>query len=180
MGKPMDKRTTLMKMGLLADKIGSVLERICGGFCVFCLMAMTLTALLGVFFRYVMQSPFMWTEEAARYLMVWLGFTAISIALRRDSHIKVEFLPGIAPPKIARAMGYMVDGCIAFFMILLLWQGWLMTANNIMNAATLPFSMSWILAAVPLAALLTLIQLFLKTVQKIARSVSPPRSSKNN
>ncbi len=156
-----------------AERVGVVLERICGGFCVFCLLAMTVVALLGVFFRYVMQSPFMWTEEAARYLMIWLGFTAISIALRRDRHIKVEFLPGMAPQKIARAMGFFVDGCIAFFMILLLWQGYLLTADNIMTAATFPLSMSWILAAVPLAALLTLIQLFLKMIQKITREFSP-------
>ncbi len=161
----------LRRVELLADKIGSIIERICGGFCVLCLLAMTLTALLGVFFRYAMQSPFMWTEEVARYLMIWLGFIAISIALRRDLHIKVEFLPRMAPAKITKAMGYLVDGCIAFFMILLFWQGYLMTVDNIMMASTFPLSMSWIKAAVPLAAMLTLIQLFLKMVQKIVRDL---------
>ena len=75
-----------------AEKIGLAIEKICGVLCVFCFAAMTVIAISGVFFRYVMQSPFMWTEEAARYLLVWLGFTAVSIALRQDKHIKVDVL----------------------------------------------------------------------------------------
>ncbi len=81
----------------IADKIGQTIENVCGAFCVICFALMTTTALLGVFFRYVMQSPFMWTEEVSRYLLVWMGFTAVSIALRQDRHIKVEVLPKLLP-----------------------------------------------------------------------------------
>jgi hypothetical protein len=76
----------------VADKTGLIIEKFCGAICVLCFATMTLVAILGVFFRYIMQSPFMWTEEVARYLLVWLGFTAISIALRQDRHIKVELI----------------------------------------------------------------------------------------
>lgn len=157
----------------LADRIGRMIEKICGAFCVACFGAMTSTALLGVFFRYVMQSPFMWTEEVSRYLLVWMGFTAISIALRRDSHIKVEILEKLVPPVVAKSVGYLVDALIALFFIVLLKQGYLMTVNNIMMASTFKLSMGWILAAVPVAAALTLIQLFLKVVHKIFSEFIP-------
>jgi len=115
----------------IADKTGLVIEKISGAVCVLCFAAMTLVAILGFFFRYVMQSPFMWTEEVARYLLVWLGFTAINIALRQDRHIRVEILPKIVPPVVAKIVGYLVDALIAFFFIVLLRQGYLLTVNNI-------------------------------------------------
>lgn len=151
----------------LADKIGLIIEKVCGAVCVICFVAMTIVAIMGVFFRYVMQSPFMWTEEVARYLMVWLGFTAINIAMRQDRHIKVEVLPKLVPAVAAKIIGYLVDALMVFFFFILLKQGYLLMINNIMMASTFHLSMSWILAAVPAAAALTLIQLFLRVIKNI-------------
>jgi TRAP-type C4-dicarboxylate transport system permease small subunit len=161
-----------------SEKFGLVIEKISGALCVICFAAMTVVAILGVFFRYVMQSPFMWTEEVARYLLVWMGFTAVSIALRQDKHIKVEVLPKLIPSTVVnKVMGYVVDALIAFFFIVLLKQGYLMTVNNIMMASTFQLSMSWILIAVPVAAALTLIQLFLNVVKRIFSGVEPKPES---
>ena len=162
----------------ISEKAGMAIEKISGAFCVICFAAMTASAILGVFFRYVMQSPFMWTEEVARYLLVWMGFTAISIALRQDKHIKVEVLPKLIPSALAnKVMGYVVDALIAFFFIVLLRQGYLMTVNNIMTASTFQLSMSWILIAVPVAAALTLIQLFLNVVKRVFSGFTPKPES---
>ncbi len=161
------------KIFRLADKTAAIIEKICGAWCVFCFAAMTLVAILGVFFRYIMQSPFMWTEEVARYLLVWLGFTAISIALKQDRHIKVEVLEKLVPPTITMIIGYLVDALIAFFFLILLQQGYLMTTNNIMTASTFPMSMAWILAAIPVAALLTLMQLLLRIIKKVLLRFDP-------
>ena len=157
----------------IADKTGLIIEKICGAVCVLCFATMTLVAILGVFFRYIMQSPFMWTEEVARYLLVWLGFTAINIALRQNRHIKVEIIAKLVPPVVAKIVGYLVDALVAFFFIVLLKQGYLLTVNNIMTASTLPLSMSWILASVPAAAALTLIQLLLNVIKKIFSEFAP-------
>jgi len=163
-----------------AEKIGLAIEKICGLLCVFCFAAMTVIAILGVFFRYVMQSPFMWTEEAARYLLVWLGFTAVSIALRQDKHIKVDVLASLVPSIVVKIISYVVDALIAVFFIVLLWQGYLMTVNNIMTASTFQISMSWILAAVPVAAALTLVQLSLNVIKKIFAGFAPESEIKGN
>lgn len=157
----------------IADKSGLIIEKICGAVCVLCFAAMTLVAILGVFFRYIMQSPFMWTEEVARYLLVWLGFTAINIALRQDRHIKVEIITKLVPPVVAKIVSYLVDALIAFFFIVLLQQGYLLTVNNMMMASTFHLSMAWILVAVPLAAALTLIQLLLGVIKKIFSEFVP-------
>lgn len=162
----MVRKSTAARVALAASALGRVLEQICGAICVFCFVSMTVVALLGVFFRYIMQSPFMWTEEIARYLLVWMGFTAVSIALRRGRHIKVEVISRITPPAVTLAFAYLVDLLTAFFMLILFQQGWMMTSRTIMKAATFNISMSWILAAVPIAAALALVQIFVKMIER--------------
>jgi TRAP-type transport system small permease protein len=162
----MAMKSSAAKIALAANSLGGFLEQVCGAVCVFCFVSMTLVALLGVFFRYVMVSPFMWTEEIARYLLVWMGFTAISMALRKGRHIKVEVLYKVVPPGVSTALVYLVDFLTALFMVVLFHQGWLMTGGTIMKAATFNLSMSWILAAVPLAAFLSLVQILVKVVER--------------
>jgi TRAP-type C4-dicarboxylate transport system permease small subunit len=169
----MPKGDSARRIADTADTLGSIVETVCGGICVFCYAVMTLTAILGVFFRYVMQSPFMWTEEVARYLLVWLGFTAISMALRQNRHIKVDVMAAIAPPVVQKSVAYVVDVLVALFFVVLFWQGWLMTKNNIMVASTLPVSMTWIYAALPVAALLALFQHGMNVIRKTASRFVP-------
>jgi TRAP-type C4-dicarboxylate transport system permease small subunit len=155
-----------------AEKVGRFTEMAAGALCVTCFVAMTLVALMGVFFRYVMENPFMWTEEVARYLLVWMGFTAISIALRQGRHIKIEIAEKFAPKKVSKFLNYLVDFLIAVFMGVLFYQGCLMTANNMLSASTFHLSMEWIVVAVPVGAGLTLLQLFLGVIKKIAADLA--------
>ena len=74
----------------------------------------------------------------------------------------------------------MVDLLVAIFFVVLLWQGYLMTVNNIMTASTFQISMSWVLAAVPVAATLTLAQLFLNVIKKIFTEFVPRSEIKGN
>jgi TRAP-type transport system small permease protein len=149
-----------------ADSLGEIMDRITGFVCVTCFVIMTGVALLGVFFRYVMRSPFMWTEEVARYLLVWMGFLAISQALRQGKHIKVEILDKLAPPVVQKIIGYGVDLLIAAFLWVFLKQGYLLMVGNNMTAATFNLSMFWVKLALPVSAALAMAQLVLRVISK--------------
>lgn len=43
-----------------------------------------------VFARYVFQTPLSWSEEVARFAMIWLTFIAASFVLARNQHIAVD------------------------------------------------------------------------------------------
>ena len=68
------------------------------------LSAMTIITLVAVFFRYVLQSPIIWSEEAARYLMVWSTMLGISIATRQKAHLGIDIFVSMAPKKLQRAL----------------------------------------------------------------------------
>ena len=162
----MEYRSTHARIVTISDKVGHTVEKVTGAYCVFLFAAMVVIALLGVFFRYIMHSPFQWTEELARYLLVWMAFVAINIALRRKEHINIPFLTQHVPPAVAKAMDYLVDLLVFFFLIVLLKQGYFMTTRTILMTSTLHISMFWIYMSVPVAALLTLVQLIVNVLKK--------------
>ncbi len=45
-----------------------------------------------VVMRYVFDSSLSWSEEAARYMFIWLIYLGISYAAKHDRHIKVDVL----------------------------------------------------------------------------------------
>jgi len=71
------------------------------------------------FTRYVLDNSLGWTEEIARYLLIAVGFIGSIMAVRRNSHIIVEFLFRFVPPKFGTILTYCTDvGRIAFFAML--------------------------------------------------------------
>lgn len=61
------------------------------------------------FTRYVLSDSAAWTEEIARYLLVIVTFVGASMAVRRNSHIQVEFLYRYLPAPAGRALSTCVD-----------------------------------------------------------------------
>jgi len=53
---------------------------------------MTIDVLLGVFFRYVLNLPLNFTEELARYLMIWGASLAISLGISGGEHVGLTVL----------------------------------------------------------------------------------------
>ncbi len=61
------------------------------------------------FTRYAMNNPLGWTEEMARYLLICVAFLGGGMAVRRYSHIHVEFLYVYLPRGVARVLSTLVD-----------------------------------------------------------------------
>jgi TRAP-type C4-dicarboxylate transport system permease small subunit len=52
---------------------------------------MTVAVGLQVLSRYIMKYPLVWTEELARYLMIWMVFTGASTIIKKWNNINVDF-----------------------------------------------------------------------------------------
>jgi TRAP-type transport system small permease protein len=61
------------------------------------------------FTRYVLSDSAAWTEEIARYLLIVVTFLGGSMAVRRNTHIHVEFLYRYLPAAVGRSMSTLVD-----------------------------------------------------------------------
>lgn len=71
--------------------------------------ALAIVVFLQFFTRYALNNPLAWTEEIARYLLTCVAFLGGSIAVRRYSHIHVEFLYLYYPRSLAHFLSNLVD-----------------------------------------------------------------------
>jgi TRAP-type C4-dicarboxylate transport system permease small subunit len=61
------------------------------------------------FTRYVLADSAAWTEEIARYLLIVVTFVGASMAVRRNTHIHVEFVYRYLSAPVGRALSTFVD-----------------------------------------------------------------------
>lgn len=73
--------------------------------------------LVQVVSRYVFNNPFSWSEEVARFLLVWLTFVAAGYVTARKLHIVVDLVGQRLGHRLGRAVdvvsGLLVFGCAA-------------------------------------------------------------------
>jgi TRAP-type C4-dicarboxylate transport system permease small subunit len=72
----------------LAWWAGNSLEILVGGM----LVAICVIVLMGVVFRYFLHIGLGWTDEAARYLQVWMTFVGATVAVKRWSHFQLAIV----------------------------------------------------------------------------------------
>jgi TRAP-type C4-dicarboxylate transport system permease small subunit len=84
------------------------------------LVIITLIIPLGVFMRYVVNSPLSWPEPAAVLMMVMFSFLGGAAVYRAHVHIAVEALVKAVGPKARRVLNWAADACmiaICLFMV---------------------------------------------------------------
>ena len=152
----------------IVDSIGSWTEKASGFVGAVFFILMTAVAILGVVFRYIMSQPFEWTEEISRFFMLLVIFLSINTAFRKNEHIAITSFIDHFPERVVTFLDYLGHALIAFFLVVLMMKGYSMTTRTLMTASTFNLSMAWIYLFVPLGAFLTLVQLIVKVILKIA------------
>ena len=74
-----------------------------------------LVVFLQFFTRYVLNDSISWTEEAARYLLILVGFVGIIKCQLLDSHIRLEMVDNFFPRQIWRLKLFSLLVTIGFF-----------------------------------------------------------------
>jgi TRAP-type C4-dicarboxylate transport system permease small subunit len=79
-----------------------------------------------VFTRYVLNDAAGWTEEIARYLLIAMTFLGGAMAVRRGTHIQVDFMYRFVPRPAARVLATFVDAVRIVFFGYAVWLTWLL------------------------------------------------------
>ncbi len=159
----------MRRISYIADKISDLLARWVLNIVIFLTALMTLTVLLGVFFRYVILRPLGWTEELARYLMIWSALLAVSVGIRYNEHVGITLLIQRLPYKLARIVRFITQILILLFLFELTRRGYVMAIKGIPQLSTgLGISMVWALASVPVSGLLAFIQQILIIIKEFS------------
>ena len=142
------------KLSHLVNRYANWQSRACSWALVALGMAMTLVVLAQVFFRFVVYVPLPWSEEVARYLMVWMGMLGAVVAQRKGLHIGVRVLVERLPKGLWDGwLAPLVQLTALGFMLVICRQGWelaVFNARQLSPAMQLPMCLPF--AAIPIGA----------------------------
>jgi TRAP-type C4-dicarboxylate transport system permease small subunit len=129
-----------------------------GYFCAALLAIQVSVVLWGVFTRYAMGNQAGWSEELARYLLIWISLLGSAYAVANRSHIAISLLPDSLEGKRKRNMDRVIDVIILIFAVAVLIIGgvyfvWLAFSLG-QRAPTLDIPIGFVYLAVPLSGLL--------------------------
>lgn len=121
---------------------------------------------LGIFVRYFGEFNISFTEEASRYLMIWVALLAISIGISKREHIGIVFIIDRFPSLIRRILLALIDLItFTFFAILLFYSA------NLIDTGWTRFTMIYEIPKaypffiIPLSATIACVQVILVAIR---------------
>lgn len=126
---------------------------------------MIFSALFQVISRYIFKSPLFWTEEIARYILVWISFLGATTALKRKMHVAVNFVLSAFPEKIRSKLELLGKIFILIFLTFTIKGGIILSKININQLSpALRIPMFWPYVVIPLSATIMFIHVLTSIV----------------
>jgi TRAP-type C4-dicarboxylate transport system permease small subunit len=131
-------------------------------------VAMVLLVFLQIISRAVFSSSFPWTEEAARFLMIWVTFLGASFAFQYGAHISIEAFVS----KLSQSVGKVVQvlgalACIAFFIVMIVKGIEIIDRAMIQRSPALGIPMGYVYLIIPISAIFMTINVIDVTLKSI-------------
>lgn len=138
--------------------IGRILERLCLGLRVLIgvlMVALAIPVAAQVIARYTGIIPvYLWTEELATFIFVWVVMIGSVIAVWDSTHFNVEVMPEAQSPLGTLIQKGFVLVLLIVFGLMFAWYGVEYTKfGSIQNSVMLRANMAWTHVSVPLAGL---------------------------
>lgn len=99
----------------ILDWIIKIFEKLC----MVALVVMTFVTFAQAFNRYVLKSSFVWAEELAILGMIWIAFLGSTIAIRKSSHTRIDFVINMLPARARRVIevvDYLLMACFCGYL----------------------------------------------------------------
>ncbi|WP_419787064.1 TRAP transporter small permease [Pseudodesulfovibrio sp.] len=150
---------------LTAYRINYVVERICA----LLVAAMIGVVWFGVVERYFLALGVTWTEELARYIMIWAALLAVPCCAYRREHIGLDLLFSKLPVRQQKWARLVLDAIGLLFFLFLAFYGVTMAKQGMQQYATI-FGMTMFVpfTSVPVAAMLTVFNILCTMLRETA------------
>lgn len=140
-----------MKLKLSLDRILQVVL-------VFLMGLMVLNVTWQVFSRYVLADPSSFTDELARYSMIWLGLLGAAFVSGKNGHLAIDIVASKLEGRKGFLLQVFIHVMVIFFAaVVLVWGGGnLVYISDLLRqkSATLQVPLSWVYGIVPASGIL--------------------------
>ena len=148
------------------QKVDKCLSMIENAVIILGLSAMFLILLAQVIMRYVFSRPLTWSEEAARFIFVYVSFIGISYAYRQKGHIRMEVIVNLFPQAVRRGLEVLINlGTIALFCYMIPFSFRFIGIQAGVKATATHIPMSIVYTALPLGMALSCVRLLISSLR---------------
>ena len=148
------------------QKVDKCLSMIENAVIILGLSAMFLILLAQVIMRYVFSRPLTWSEEAARFIFVYVSFIGISYAYRQKGHIRMEVVVNLFPQAVRRGLEVLINlGTIALFCYMIPFSFRFIGIQAGVKATATHIPMSIVYTALPLGIALSCVRLLISSLR---------------
>ncbi|MEW6228707.1 MAG: TRAP transporter small permease [Bacillota bacterium] len=135
------------------------------------MLALVVTVVLQVTFRYFLHRSLYWSVELSRFLFVWLVFLGAAVGVHMNSHVSIDAVVKAVPEGTRRMMRLLTTAVSAAFLLLVTYYGLslaLQTMGSPSEALKIPYG--WLYVSVPISSLMMLLACFGRTLEGKAES----------
>tara|TARA_R110000796_G_scaffold252646_1_gene390307 strand:- start:4928 stop:5326 length:399 start_codon:yes stop_codon:yes gene_type:complete len=117
--------------------------------------------------RYLFTSPPFWTEELARFLLIWLTFIGVIAVQISHDQIGINWISEMLPPTGKHILQAINNFIVLLILIAIAWSGYSIVQIGTQVSPALGISMQIVYAALPIGAVITLIVVAGQLIEEI-------------
>ena len=103
--------------GALGKVVAVMQKQVLDGMCVLLLAGVLVVVTFQVLNRFLLSIPAAWSEEAARYLFVWLSLLGAVRGVRDRSHLQVDLFVQMLSSKLQRVLDIVAGTLVAVLLV---------------------------------------------------------------
>lgn len=142
------------------QNLKNVLDKLVSWLLIVLMGAMVVNVSWQVISRYIFQNPSSFTDELARYMLVWLGTLGAAYVAGKNEHIAIDVMPNKLEVQARAKLMIFVHALILLFALIAMVMG----GSNLVyityileqKSATLQIPLAYIYAIIPVSGLIVM------------------------
>ena len=138
-----------------------IMDRCINWFLALLMAGMVVIISAQVWYRFILNDPLSWSEEAGRYLFVWISFMGAAAGVRYQVHLGIDLMDKLLPPGAYRFVVVLVNLIIQIFLLMIVYWGFkILGIIQFQESASMHISMRYPYMAVPVGGIFMFINSF--------------------
>jgi TRAP-type C4-dicarboxylate transport system permease small subunit len=147
------------------DRVSDLLRHAAAVLGVVAALVMIASLLLGVFYRYVLESSLAWSDELALLAFTWTVFLISSTMIRDAGHVRVTVLLDLLRWPVNEVLERLIFFVLLGFGLVMIWTGWQFTEFTWSQVSpAIRYPLWWRNAALPVGGALIALHAFVALV----------------
>jgi len=147
-----------MVADVFLNTVFDIMDRCINWFLAILMAGMVVIISAQVWYRFILNDPLSWSEEAGRYLFVWISFMGAAAGVRYQVHLGIDLMDKILNPSAYRVVVVLVNLTIQIFLVMIIYWGFkILGIIQFQESPSMNISMRYPYMAVPVGGIFMLI-----------------------